>query len=113
MERLIQLLGLQLQVQAKRTADHTGNDVSTLLSLQTGQLSLLESLQDNSAAGKLATSTVDGSKPVWIVPLSRNPRFVGREEALEALEDELTKKDENMAIAALYGLGGVGYVTSL
>ena len=52
----------------------------------------------------------DHATPHWIVPLTRNSKFVGREDILSQLTEALHRKDESMAIAVLHGLGGVGCV---
>jgi len=96
----VQLLSLNLQI-------HTVAEVSNVRS---GQLSILERFDNAGNAKETPASTTIQSEPVWIVPLCRNPKFVGRQEVLEYLENSLTKKDDSMPVAALHGLGGVGYV---
>ena len=113
LDSLVHLLGLQLQVEAKRAADQTVTDISNILKVQSGQLNLLQNLQDASDAKEIATGEANRAEPVWIVPLSRNPKFVGREEVFEKLEKCLLKKDGSMAVAVLHGLGGVGCVPIL
>lgn len=105
LDRLVNLLSLQLQIEAKRAADRTGSDISEVLTSQHGQLSLLLRLQDFNISRSL---TPEPTKPVWMVPISRNPNFVGREDALNRLEDVLSGKEGYFATAALYGLGGIG-----
>lgn len=109
LDRLVQLLSFHLQVEAKRAADQTGTDISAILDIQSGQLSILERLGNSGNKTTNLASNTTQSEPVWIVPLGRNPKFVGREEVLEYLEDSLIKKDETMPVAVLHGLGGVGY----
>ncbi|KAL8686618.1 MAG: hypothetical protein Q9218_006983 [Villophora microphyllina] len=108
LDRLVRTLSLQLQIEAKRVADKTGTDVSKILKLQSGQLDLLQQLQITSSAPDASVSVNTGPKPVWIVPLSRNSKFVGREDILEDLEGLLLQPREGVATAVLYGLGGVG-----
>lgn len=100
LDRLVQHLSFHLQVQ-------TGAEVSNL---QSGQLSILERLKNAGNAKEPPAKNGNQSEPVWIVPLGRNPKFVGREEVLEYLQDSLSKKDKSMPVAVLHGLGGVGYV---
>lgn len=113
LDRLVQLLGFNLQVEANRAAEQSGTDISTILNIQSGQLSILKRLEDSGNAKENPASNAIQSEPVWIVPLDRNPKFVGREEVLELLEDTLTKRDGSMPVAVLFGLGGVGYVLLL
>ena len=51
-------------------------------------------------------STVD--KVVWMVPIGRNPDFVGRTTVMSTLECKLAAKPDAVATAVLCGLGGVG-----
>lgn len=108
MDRLVRTLSLQLQIEAKWTADRTGTDVSKILSLQSGQLGLLEQMTSATSIKEDEARSIVGSKPVWIVPLSRNSKFVGREDILEDLEELLLQRRDGVVIAVLYGLGGVG-----
>lgn len=96
----MQLLSLNLQVQ-------TVADVSNI---QSGQLSILERFENVGNAKETPARNGDQFEPKWIVPLGRNPKFVGRKEVLEYLKDSLANKDESMPLAVLHGLGGVGYV---
>ena len=47
-------------------------------------------------------------KQIWMVPVGRNPEFVGREDILLELNKRLVPKQDCVARAALCGLGGVG-----
>ena len=47
-------------------------------------------------------------KVVWIVPIGRNPDFVGRTEVMSALDSKLAAKPDAVPTAVLCGLGGVG-----
>ena len=45
-----------------------------------------------------------------MVPIDRNPNFVGRDKVLEKLETQLgAAAGDYCRTAALYGLGGIGY----
>ena len=111
LDHLISLLTLHLQVQTKRTSDQTGTDVSNILNAQQTQLDLLFHLK-----GSRDSETADDKvgnvqyKPLWMVPLSRNSNFVGREDVLEQVRESLSKRDGIMPVAVLHGLGGVGCV---
>lgn len=48
------------------------------------------------------------STPVWMVPIGRNPNFVGRGAILKELSARLTPHPDIVRSAVLYGLGGVG-----
>ncbi|KAL6712732.1 hypothetical protein ACLMJK_009670 [Lecanora helva] len=109
LDRLINLLSLQLQVEAKRAADRTGKDVSRILEAQSGQLDLVSNIQNPKYAKEETQSPIDRvSAPIWIVPVSRNPKFVGRESVIEQLREDLSTKHGGRSCAVLYGLGGVG-----
>lgn len=95
----MQLLSLNLQVQA----------VAEVSNIQSGQLRIMERFENVGNVKEEAARTGDQFELKWLVPLGRNPNFVGREEVLEYLKDSLAKKDESMPVAVLYGLGGVGY----
>jgi hypothetical protein len=45
---------------------------------------------------------------IAIVPIARNSDFVGREELLHRLDEQLSPKPRGQPKAVLYGLGGVG-----
>jgi hypothetical protein len=47
-------------------------------------------------------------KQIWMVPIGRNSEFVGREDILLELSKRLIPKQDCVARAALWGLGGVG-----
>ena len=48
-------------------------------------------------------------KPIWTVPINRNPSFVGREEVFRELERKFAGQNgEYQRIAVLHGLGGIG-----
>lgn len=103
------ILGLQLQIEAKRAADQTGYDVSEILKAQNGQLDLLQRFQNARIPNQRFP---EPHKPIWMVPISRNPNFIGRDDLLEQLEDQLGQDDGYSATAVLYGLAGIGYVGS-
>ncbi|KAL8824863.1 MAG: hypothetical protein Q9191_004767 [Dirinaria sp. TL-2023a] len=105
LDRLVRILGLQLQIEAKRAADQTGYDVSEVLKTQIGQLDLLQKFQDAKASNDRDSKPLE---PIWMVPISRNPNFVGRDDLLEQLEDELIADDGCSTTAVLHGLGGIG-----
>ena len=46
--------------------------------------------------------------PVWLVPIGRNPEFVGRESIMEDLERRLEPRSDFVRKAVLCGLDGVG-----
>ena len=48
------------------------------------------------------------SEPVTMIPIARNPSFVGREELLCQLDEELSVTQHYQSRASLCGLGGVG-----
>ncbi|KAL8870461.1 MAG: hypothetical protein Q9174_003506 [Haloplaca sp. 1 TL-2023] len=107
LDRLVEILGLQLQVEAKHTAEKTGADVSDVLKLQSRQLEALQSLQISNDTHNPPSDPPQESEPVWIVPLSRNTGFLGREDIFEQLESQLERSDSSRT-AVLYGLGGIG-----
>lgn len=53
------------------------------------------------------TSCCADTGPHWIVPFSRNKRFVGREQELSTLQQWSSSKDDCQSMA-VFGLGGVG-----
>lgn len=48
------------------------------------------------------------SKLLWMVPIGRNPAFVGRNAVMSALESKLLPVSDAVSTAVLCGLGGVG-----
>lgn len=56
------------------------------------------------------TKQADASLPCNTLPVAQNPRFFGRRELLEALDNHLTPTDTKSPLTstALYGLGGIG-----
>ena len=103
------ILGLQLQIETKRSADQTGYDVAEILKAQNGQLDLLQRSQNPNIPNQKIPEPLE---PIWMVPISRNPNFIGREDLLEQLEDQLAEDASYSATAVLYGLGGIGCVES-
>ena len=51
---------------------------------------------------------LQNAETIAIVPISRNPDFVGREGLLHRLYEQLSPRSRGQPKAALYGLGGVG-----
>lgn len=47
-----------------------------------------------------------------MLPFSRHKNFVGREEIFRQLDDKLLVDSYSHQRAALWGLGGIGYVTN-
>ena len=48
-------------------------------------------------------------KPIWMVPINRNPNFIEREELLKQLEKKLLGQgDQYQRIAVLHGVAGIG-----
>jgi serine/threonine protein kinase/tetratricopeptide (TPR) repeat protein len=65
---------------------------------------------DRTPQGAEAVSQVRSSSRLssrWLVPLARNPNFVGREKALREIRASL-QTSPVLAVVALHGLGGVG-----
>ena len=99
LDRLVTILGLQLQIRTVSCALEG-------LKLQEEQRDLLQQIINSS---NVNTKGSEKLKPVWMVPISRNPEFVGREEVLEQLESKLLgQSSEYQQIAVLHGLGGIG-----
>jgi len=48
------------------------------------------------------------AKPIILIPYSRNPQFVGRDNILKKLDNKIFGSSDNQQKAALCGLGGVG-----
>ncbi|KAL8786236.1 MAG: hypothetical protein Q9195_008292 [Heterodermia aff. obscurata] len=99
LSRLVDILGLHLQIR-------TDSSVSEVLKEQKDHRGLLLEIRDlNIAKGKCSKQI----EPIWMVPINRNPNFVGREEVLEQLENKLQGQgSEYQRIAVLHGLGGIG-----
>jgi len=53
------------------------------------------------------TAVVD--QPIWLVPIGRNPEFVGRGHIIEDLQERLEFGSDIVRRVVLCGLGGVGY----
>jgi len=47
-------------------------------------------------------------QPIWLVPIGRNPEFVGRGNIIEDLQGRLGFGSDMVRKAVLCGLGGVG-----
>ncbi len=60
------------------------------------------SSHSNTATGSTPTS------PVFILPYSSNPDFIGRDKIFETVKDSLGSTTTGQRRVALYGLGGVG-----
>lgn len=48
------------------------------------------------------------NEPLWMVPIGRNPTFVGRNGVLSTLNAKLSNVPHAVSTAVLCGLGGVG-----
>ena len=55
-------------------------------------------------------SVVGAPEPLFMMPFFENPDFVGRDDALDQLENLLNSKGpgDDQRRAALWGLGGIG-----
>ena len=51
---------------------------------------------------------ISSDQPVWLVSISRNPDFVGRQSIIDELEGRLINESDLARTAVLYGLVGVG-----
>jgi len=54
-----------------------------------------------------AKSVVGASEPLFMMPFFRNPDFVGREDTLDQLENQLSSKGDDQRRAALCGPDGI------
>ena len=52
-------------------------------------------------------SNVITNQSIWMVPIGRNPEFVGRKSMIEALKGRLEPKSDFVRIAVLCGLGEI------
>ena len=99
LDRLVSILSLQIQIR-------TESSVSEVVKVQKAQLAKIQQMLDwNTVNAKVS----EQFKPIWMVPIGRNPNFVGREEIFKQLENKLLgQSSEYQRIAVLHGLGGIG-----
>ncbi|KAL1985939.1 hypothetical protein VTN96DRAFT_7204 [Rasamsonia emersonii] len=67
-----------------------------------------QSLETNGAILKTADPLPEAERSIFMIPYSRNPDFVGRNEILHQLKDRSKSIGEAHSRVALFGLGGVG-----
>lgn len=73
------------------------------------QTSILNDLHRTATLkGQVGEETEYLSKLLWMVPIGRNPAFVGRNAMISALESRLLPIPDAVSTAVLCGLGGVG-----
>ena len=53
-------------------------------------------------------SVAGASEPLFMMPFIRDPGFIGREDALNQLENLLSPNGDDQRRAALWGPGGIG-----
>ena len=81
----------------------------SLLERQLEQASILNDLQQFAAMKDQVSENADDlSKSLWMVPIGRNPAFVGRDLIMSELESKLSPAPDSVSTAVLCGLGGVG-----
>ena len=87
--------------------------------VEANTVSILQRQEDHSAIltdlqhmTRLKSDVNDGAdnldKPIWMVPIGRNPDFVGRKPVIQEIEMRLSPKQDIVPKAVLCGLGGVG-----
>ena len=105
---LLGSLSLQLQIESKHADTRMEARISELLSeVQSSHLNILHQVH---SLNTTKANPIDEAKPIWMVPIDRNPKFVGRNKVLEQLEAQLgAVAGDYCRAAALYGLGGIGY----
>lgn len=82
--------------------------VSELLEVQSSHLNILHQVH---SLNTTKANPIEETRPIWMVPIDRNPNFVGRDKVLEQLETQLgAAAGDYCRTAALYGLGGIGYI---
>ena len=99
LDRLVSILSLLLQIR-------TDSSVSEALKERKDQRDLLQQIHVLSTTNRKGPEQLE---PIWMVPINRNPYFVGREEALEQLGNKLLgQSGQYQRIAVLHGLAGIG-----
>lgn len=100
---MVSILTLQIQI---RTGSFVSEVVSEVLKEQKDQRHLLHGIHDLKTANGKGSEQFD---PIWMVPINPNPNFVGREEVLEQLKNQLLgQSGQYQRIAVLHGLAGIG-----
>ncbi|KAI9760617.1 MAG: hypothetical protein M1840_002374 [Geoglossum simile] len=99
LESLLKPLDIRLQAKtagsSKRTEDHT-------LAIKHQNEQILAKISSSNRSTKAFTEAIA------IIPTARNLNFVGREELLSKLDEELSTKPNYQSKVSLCGLGGVG-----
>ena len=84
-------------------------DTILLLERQMKQTSILNDLHHTATLkDQVGEEREYLSKLLWMVPIARNPAFVGRNAMMSALESRLLPMPDTVSTAVLCGLGGVG-----
>ena len=93
----------------RETNANVDGKATTLLQTQEEQTILLREIYRLSQL-KLEGSKdgADSDQPIWLVPIGRNPDFVGRESTIEDLKGRLDFASDSTRTVVLFGLGGVG-----
>ena len=93
----------------RSTTKQTEANTISMLERQMEQTSILNDLRHTATLqGQVSKETDHVSKLIWMVPIGRNPAFVGRDAILSALRSKLSPMPDAVSTAVLCGLGGVG-----
>ena len=80
--------------------------MSEALKERKDQRDLLQQIHDLSTTNREGPEQLEA---IWMVPINRNPYFVGREEVLKQLANKLLgQSGQYQQIAVLHGLAGIG-----
>lgn len=98
-----------IQSPNRETNADVDDKTTSILRMQNDQVELLREiyrLSQLKLEGQGEHIKVDQS--VWLVSVSRNPDFVGRQSIIQDLEARFASRSDVMRAAVLFGLGGVG-----
>jgi hypothetical protein len=93
--------------------DKNVEEIADSLSRYVRVLTLYQALE-GSKPGSQSLSQPDQVKPQYftLIPFDRNPHFVDREVIFKQIDESFKVKEGSQPKAALFGLGGIGFVAS-
>ena len=83
-------------------------NTESLLQVQDAHTGLLNDIRLNQLRINAIGDDADAHQPLWLVPIGRNPDFVGRKSIIAELGKRLEPVPDSVGKAVLCGLGGVG-----
>ena len=83
-------------------------NTNSILARQDVHSAVLDEIRFNQLSIRSSGNDAIVNQPIWIVPIGRNPEFVGRDSIIIELRERLEPISDFVRKGVLWGLGGVG-----